>query len=98
MKPGAVKRYFTVVGVILAGVIALGVWLKPPLDKMREGVEDGLVEYARNHLKTGETMPAVTHTESHDWLIAASHTARVGDLTFYCTGAFKVTVCNLPDE
>jgi hypothetical protein len=92
------KRYLMVVGIILAALVGLGVWLKPPLDKMREGVEAGLSAYARNHLKPGETMPSVTHTQTHDWLVAVSHTARVGDLTFYCYGAFKVTYCNLPEE
>jgi hypothetical protein len=92
------KRYLMVVGIILAAVVALGVWLKPPLDRMREGVNAGLTEYARHHLKPGETMPSVSHTESHDWIVAVSHTARVGDLSFYCFGAFKVTVCNLPEE
>lgn len=92
------QRYLVVVGIILAVVLGLGVWLKPPLDKMREGVAEGLTEYAKHHLKPGETMPSVTHAETHDWLIAVSHTARVGDLSFYCYGAFKVTVCNLPEE
>ena len=95
MRPGAVRRYLTVVGIILAVVVAAGVWLKPPLAKMREGVEEGLREYAKYHLKPGEPMPAVTSTESHDWGVAVSHTAKVGDKTFYCVGAFKVTICDL---
>lgn len=98
MKQGAVRRYLIVVGIILVALTSLGAWLKPPLEKMREGVEQGLTEYARHHLKAGEAMPSVTHTESRDWLVAVSHTASVGDLTFYCIGAFKVTVCNLPEE
>ncbi len=95
MRPGAVRRYLTVVGIILAVVVAAGVWLKPPLQKMRDGVEEGLKEYARAHLKPGETMPVVTHQESHDWAIAVSHVAMVGDKSFYCVGAFKVTICDL---
>lgn len=94
MKPGAVRRYLTVVGIILAVVVAGGIWLKPPLAKMREGVEAGLVEYAQHHLKPGETMPSVTHTESHDWGIAVSHVAKVGEKTFFCVGAYKVTICD----
>jgi hypothetical protein len=43
-------------------------------------------------------MPAVTRMVSDDWLIAVSHTARVGELTFSCMGAFKVTVCIQPGE
>lgn len=95
MRPGAVRRYLTVVGIILVVVLAAGVWLKPPLQKMRHGVEEGLKEYARAHLKPGETMPDVAQQESHDWAIAVSHVATVGDKTFYCVGAFKVTICNL---
>jgi hypothetical protein len=86
------------VGIILAVILGLGLWLKPSPHAMREGVEEGLSEYARHRLQTGETMPAVTHEETHDWLVATSHTARVGDLTFYCVGGFKVTVCDLPEE
>lgn len=94
MKPGAVRRYFTVVGAILVVVIAAGVWLKPPLERMREGVDAGLMEYAREHLKPGETMPSVIHRASNDWGIAVSHAAQVGDKTFFCVGAFKVTICD----
>lgn len=94
MRPGAVRRYLTVVGIILVVVIAAGVWLKPPLQQMREGVEEGLADYAKYYLRPGETMPAVTHLESHDWVLAVSHVAMVGDKTFYCVGAFKVTICD----
>ena len=92
-----VKRYLAVVGVILAALLGLGVWLKPPLGDMREGVEEGLTAYAAQHLKAGETMPEVSHVESHDWVVAVSHSAKVGEKTFYCVGAFKVTVCDHPD-
>lgn len=91
------QRYLAVVGAILVVIVGLGIWLKPPLDRMREGVEEGLAEYAKAHLKPGETMPAVSHQESHDWIIAVSHVAKVGEETFFCIGAFKVTVCDVPD-
>ena len=94
MKPGAVRRYLIVVGIILMVFVSAAIWLKPPLQNMRDGVEEGLTEYARAHLKPGETMPAVTHQESHDWAVAVSHVANVGDKTFYCVGAFKVTICD----
>lgn len=96
MKPGAVRRYFTVVGVILVALIGLGVWLKPPLEKIRESVETGLTEYARTKTAAGETLPAISHQESKDWIIAVSHTATVGDETFFCLGGFKVTYCDIP--
>lgn len=91
-----IRRYFTVVGIILVVVLGLAVWLKPPLAKMRDGVEIGLSEYAKSKLKPGETMPAVTHVDSHDWIVAVSHVVKVGDLTFHCVGAFKVTICDYP--
>lgn len=94
MKPGAVRRYLTVAGIILVVFVSAAIWLKPPLQHMRDGVEEGLTQYARAHLKPGETMPAVTHQVSHDWAVAVSHVAKVGDKTFYCVGAFKVTICD----
>jgi hypothetical protein len=95
-RSGMIRSYLTVVGIILVVMLALGVWLKPPLAQMREGVEEGLSEYARAKLRPGETMPEVTHVSSQDWFIAVSHVAQVGDLTFYCVGAYKVTVCDYP--
>lgn len=96
MKPEAVRRYFTVVGIILAVLIGLGVWLKPAPETMRENVETGLTEYARTKAEAGETLPAISHQESKDWIIAVSHTATVGDETFFCVGGFKVTYCDIP--
>ncbi len=97
MKQGWFKRYLIVVGVILIVLIAGGVWLKPSPEKLRESVEAGLTEYARAKTEAGETMPAVAHQESRDWIIAASHVATVGDKTFFCIGGFKVTYCQSPD-
>jgi hypothetical protein len=91
-----IRRYLATAGIILVVVLALAVWLKPPLEQMREGVEIGLSEYAKTRLKRGETMPAVTHVDSHDWVVAVSHVAKVGEITFYCVGAFKVTLCDYP--
>lgn len=96
MKPGAVRRYFTVVGIILGVLLGLGVWLKPPLEQMRENVETGLTEYARTKATAGETLPPISHQETKDWIIAVSHTATVGDETFFCVGGFKVTYCDIP--
>lgn len=97
MQGGWIKRYLIVVAIILAVLAGAGVWLKPPLERMREGVEEGLSEYAKRHLRPGEPMPAITHVESHDWGLAVSHTAKAGDKTFSCFGAFKVTICNVAD-
>jgi len=96
MQAGWFRRYLAVVGIILIVLLAGGVWLKPSLAHMQEAVERGLAEYARAKTAAGETVPAVMHKESHDWLIAVSHTATVGEETFYCVGAFKVTYCDIP--
>jgi hypothetical protein len=92
-----VPRYLAVMGIILATLLGLGVWLKPPLAEMREGVEEGLTAYAVQNAEAGETMPAVSQVESEDWLVAVSLSAKVGDKTAYCFGAFKVTFCRHPD-
>jgi type II secretory pathway component PulM len=93
-----IRRYLAIVGLILVVVIGLAVWLKPPLDRMREGVEEGLTAYAKQHAKPGDAAPVVREVASHDWLVAVSHVAKVNDdLTFYCIGAFKVTICDLPE-
>ena len=42
-------------------------------------------------------MPEVSDAESHDWLVAVSHSACVDHTTFSCVGAFKVTICQQPD-
>lgn len=96
MKAGWFRRYLIVVGIILVALIGGGLWLKPSLSHMQEAVEQGLTEYARAKTDAGETVPPVTHKESHDWLIAVSHTATIGEETFYCVGAFKVTYCDIP--
>ncbi len=92
-----IKRYFTVVGIILAVVVALGMWLKPPLQKMRESVDGELSRYAQARVAAGETAPAITSTDSNDWLVAVSHFVRAGELAFYCIGAYRVTFCSSPD-
>lgn len=87
------KRYLAVVGIVLVVVFGLAVWLKPPLDKVREGVEIALAEHAR---ASGEAA-APADIESHDWIVATSHSVKVGGETFFCFGAMKVTYCQLPD-
>ena len=91
-------RWLMLFGIIIAAIISVGLWLKPPVEDMREGVEAGLREYAKLNVKPGETPPEVSHAESHDWGIIVAHTAKVGEETFSCWGGFKITVCNLPGE
>lgn len=96
-KPKILKRYLTVVGVIFAVIIALGVWLKPPVEQMQQGVDTALAEYVRVKTAAGEAAPVVTSTETRDWIVAVSHVARIGEATFSCVGGFKVTFCISPD-
>jgi hypothetical protein len=91
------RRYLAVVGIILAVIVALGFWLKPSLQGMRDGVDGELTRFAQAKLAAGETAPAITSVDSTDWGIAASHFVHAGDLTFYCLGAYRVTVCGSPD-
>ena len=42
-------------------------------------------------------MPEVSDVGSGDWLVAVSHSARVGQKTFSRVGAFKATICQQPD-
>jgi hypothetical protein len=89
-----VKRYLAVVGVILVVVLGLGFWLKPSLDILHESVDEPLRIYAREHPELGAVKP--TDVETHDWIVAVSYSARLGNVTVSCWGAFKVTVCTGP--
>lgn len=91
------KLYLTVLGVIFAVIIALGVWLKPPVEKMEEAVTQALTEYVQSKTAAGGAAPVVTRQESHDWVILVSHVAKVGEETFSCIGGFKVTFCQSPE-
>jgi hypothetical protein len=91
------RRYLAVVGIILAVTIGLGVWLKPPLQKMRDIVDRELTQYAQARVAAGETAPAITSTDSTDWGIAVSHFVRVGEFVFSCVGGYRVTICSSPD-
>jgi hypothetical protein len=84
-------------GDVLATLIGLCIQLKPPLEDMRAGVEEGLSAYAADNLKAGEAMPEVSGVGSPDWLVAVSHSARVDQKTFSCVGAFEATICQQPD-
>jgi len=96
-RPKIMKRYLTVVGVIFAAIIGLGVWLKPPVAQMEEAVGIALADYARAKTEAGEAAPVVSSSESRDWFVAVSHVAKVGEETFSCAGGFKVTFCFSPD-
>ncbi len=69
--------------------------LKTDTNKARVQISYAAGQFLRK-LDAGETLPAVTHQESRDWLLAMSHVATVGDETFFCVGGFKVTYCDIP--
>jgi len=91
------RRYFTVVGIILALLIGLGFWLKPSLQDLRESVDGEVTSYARAKTAAGEIAPAISSVESNDFGVFVSHFVRMDELTFSCVGAYRVTVCASPD-
>jgi hypothetical protein len=87
------RRYLTVVGIIVVVLVGLAIWQKPPLENMRKSVETALAEYGRER-----GVPVVSEVESNDWIVAASHRVKLaGGETFSCFGAYHVTVCQSPD-
>jgi len=91
------RRYFTIVGIIIAVLVGLGFWLKPSLQDLRASVDGEVTSYARAKTAAGEIVPAISSVESTDWGVAVSHFVRAGELTFSCFGAYRVTVCSSPD-
>lgn len=91
------RRYFAIVGIILAVLIGLGFWLKPSLQDLRERVDGDVQSYAQTRMAAGEGAPAVSSVKSNDWGVFVSHVVRMGELTFSCVGAYRVTVCTSPD-
>ncbi len=53
-------------GDVLATLIGLCIQLKPTLEDMRAGVEEGLSAYAADNLKAGQAMPEVSGVGSRD--------------------------------
>lgn len=91
------RRYLTIVAVIIALVVALGFWMKPSLQSIRDGVDGELASFTKARAAAGEPAPAITSADSNDWGIAVSHVVRAGDVAFYCIGAYRVTFCTSPD-
>ena len=91
------RSYFTVVGIVLAVLIGAGLWLKPSPQEMRDIVDREVARYSQARSEVGETVPAITSVDADDWVVAVSHVVRMGEHTFYCAGAYRVTVCGSPD-
>ncbi len=91
------RRYFTIVGVILAVLIGLGFWLKPSPQDLRDSVDGNVLSYFRTKEAAGEAAPKIDFVETNNFGIFVSHVVRAGELTFSCHGAYRVTVCAMPD-
>lgn len=90
------RRYITIVGIILAVVVGLAIWQKPPLENMRKSVETALADYQQQHGIVAGSPGG--KAESHDWIVAASHSVKLeSGETFSCFGAYRITVCQSPD-
>lgn len=91
-----IRRYITIVGIILVVVIGLAIWQKPRLEDMRKDVETALADYRQQHGVAGGGPGG--EAESHDWIVAASHSVKLGGgEVFSCFGAYRITVCQSPD-
>lgn len=99
-----IRNYFIIVGVILAVIVGLGIWLKPKPDVLRKAVEDTITAYEDARLADVEIAdnrlaPVKEVTEQNDWLVAVSYRARLANgAEFFCIGGYKITFCSSPDE
>lgn len=90
------KRYFTIVGIILAGLIGLAIIGKPKPEKLRRDVEASFAAYSAAN--AGAALAPVKEMVSRDYILAASHQVELTDgRTVSCFGAINVVVCNGPD-
>jgi hypothetical protein len=73
-RRGGSRRWLMLFGIIVAVLISVAMWLKPPVERCA-GRGDGPSPNTRSCMaKPGEAAPEVSHSESHDWGIAVSHT------------------------
>jgi hypothetical protein len=96
-----IKRYFMVVGAILA-VLAGGLWAtKPKPGELKRGVDEAIAAYtnAQAAAPAGTlrdiSLPQVV--EEHDWILARSYSAEQDGKRFSCWGVSVVTVCDTPE-
>jgi hypothetical protein len=97
-----VKRYFMVVGAILAVLIG-GLWAtRPKPGELKRGVEEAMAAYAKAQASAPAgtlkdiSLPQVI--EEHDWILARSYSAQQDGKSFSCWGVSVVTVCDTPDH
>jgi hypothetical protein len=99
--PGVVKRYFIVVGAILAVLVGGAFATKPKPGELKREVEEAMAAYAKAKAVAPIALKELSlpaQMEEHDWILARSYTAKQGDgATFSCWGVSVVTICNSPD-
>src|SRR5262245_45295724 len=97
-----IKRYFMVLGAILAVVIGGLYATKPKPGALKRGVEEAMAAYAKAQASAPAgtmkdiSLPKVI--EEHDWILARSYSAQQDGKSFSCWGVSVVTVCNSPDN
>jgi hypothetical protein len=95
-----VKRYFMVLGAILAVVIGGLYATKPKPGELKRGVEEAMSAYAEAQASAPAgklkdiSLPQIV--EEHDWILARSYSAQQDGKSFLCWGVSVVTVCNSP--
>jgi hypothetical protein len=92
------KRYLTIVGIVLVVVLGLAFVLRPRGADLERDVNEAYEAYTAAG-QTGGVLAPVDTRDSVDFLAAGMHTLKLRDgETFRCIGAFKVTVCMTPKE
>ncbi|MDP3738384.1 MAG: hypothetical protein Q8R02_13395 [Hyphomonadaceae bacterium] len=94
-----IRRYFAVVGCILAVLVGLAIWLKPKPDEIRKGLEEAAASYEAARAASPEPLEDLNVPtrifEERDYLVAVSYKATFDSgKTVSCFSAFKVTICD----
>lgn len=99
---GWVKRYFIVLGVILAVVVGGLFATKPKAGEMKQSVDDAMVAYreaqAAAPAGTLKDIALPQIVEERDWILARSYMAEQDGKRFACWGVSVLTVCDTPDH
>lgn len=98
---GPARRYFLVLGVILAAAVGGLLATKPQSGELQRKVEGAMAAYAKAQAAAPPgTLPDLSLPEiatERDWILARSYSALRDGERFSCWGVSVVTVCNSPD-
>lgn len=100
-KDGLIKRYFMVVGVILAVVIGGALATKPKAGELKRKVDEAMSAYVQAKAAAppgalGDiSLPQII--EERDWILGRSYSARQDGNSFSCWGVSVLTVCSSPE-